>query len=417
MTGRPTSRVLVAGILAVVGLFVAVATRRPDGVVLAAPFLLVALTGVVGGRVPAIAATLTVQSRLTEGEPTEVVLAMDVTGRGLARIRLVTPAGMVVEGEMPASVEVPLRPGRHEERWLVRPTGWGVPGPIRVSVVVCDAWGTRVESSVLATEPIRVYPTEQTIRRTLSPSSLRTIAGAHLARQRGDGVEFMDVREFVRGDRAKDVNWRVSARREQLWVDQRQPERSGDVVLFIDSFAAVGSGLDSTLRRSAEVAAALIRRHVGLNDRLGLVDLGGVLRWVRPGGGTAHLYRLVDTLIETERYVSAAAKTIDTVPARALPTRSLVVALTPLLDSRGIDAVRSLRARGFDVAVVEISPEPFLSGGEGPARGLWELERESLRSDLRRRGIAVATWDGEEPLDRVVQTLAIFRSAVLRAAR
>ena len=103
-----------------------------------------------------------------------------------------------------------------------------------VSIDITDPFGTRVRRSVLATAAVRIYPVEETIRRALSPHALRTIAGAHLSRQRGDGVEFMDIREFVRGDRARDVNWRVSARRDRLWVDQRQPERSGELVLFLD---------------------------------------------------------------------------------------------------------------------------------------------------------------------------------------
>ncbi|HEX6947090.1 MAG TPA: DUF58 domain-containing protein [Acidimicrobiia bacterium] len=419
MTGRPTSRVLGGSILAIVALFLAVATRRADAVALAAPFVLISLTGLIGARAPSVDAGLTVPTRLTEEETTEVILTLETTGgRGRARARLALPIGMTLVGDDHRALEFIIEPGTHRQTWTVRAERWGVLGPVRVGLEVTDTMGTRSDSRVLATEPVRVYPIQETLRRSLSPHSLRTIAGAHLSRQRGDGIEFMDIREFVRGDRARDVNWRVSARRERLWVDQRQPERSGEVVLFLDSFASVGTNIDSTLRRSAEVAAALARRHVALNDRVGLVDLGGVLRWLRPGGGTAQLYRLVEVLIETERYASAAAKTIDVLPSRALPKRCLVVALSPLVDERGLEAIRALRARGFDVAVIEMSPGPHLPASESDlARGLWELEREAIRSDLRRRGIAVATWDGEESVDHVLQSLGVFRSAVLRAAR
>ena len=114
--------------------------------------------------------------------------------------------------------------------------------------------------------------------------------------------------------------------------------------MFLDSFSSVGDDSDDIAPRSAEVAAALVRRHIGLNDR-NFSSTSGRPAVGPSGGGTAQLYRLVDTLIETERYASAAVKTIDVFPS-ALPRRCPVVALSPLVDARGIDAIRSLRARG-----------------------------------------------------------------------
>ncbi len=420
--GRPTGRVLGAGMLAIIALFVAVVTRRADAVVLAAPFALVSVIGLTMARPPSVEARANVATRLLEGETTSLSLELTVTsGRGRARAALALPVGVkVVDGADPA-LEVRLSPGTSRLEWTVRFDRWGALGPLRVGLTFVDGLGTRSESRVVATEPVRVYPTEATIRRTLSPHALRTVTGGHISRQRGDGIEFVDIREFTPGDRARDVNWRVTARRGQPWVDQRRPERSGEVVLFLDSFVSIGDQFDSTLRRAAEVAAAVARRHVAVNDRVGMVDLGGLLRWLRPGGGTGQLYRLIDVLIETERFASSAAKTVDVLPSRALPRRCLVVALTPLLDQRGIDALRVLRARGFDVAVIEVSPAPFVPPPVGPhetlARSLWHLEREWIRDDLRQRGIAVAEWDGAEPLDPMLDSLGVFRSAVLRAAR
>lgn len=422
MTDRPTSRVLGGSILAIAALFIAVLTRRADAVVLAAPFAIVSLFGLIASRTPVVTPSFSAPSRLVEGEVTTAVLVLDVAaGKGRVRVRLSLPEGMTAVGDPNPAVEVVVTPGSHRMEWQVRADRWGVLAPLRAQLEVTDRLGTRLERGVVGTSAIRVYPTEESVRRSLSPHSLRTISGSHVSRQRGDGIEFTDIREFTPGDRARDVNWRVSARRDRLWVDQRRPERSGEVVLFLDTFVSIGGDFDSTLRRSAEVAAALSRRHIALNDRVGLVDLGGVLRWLRPGGGTAQLYRLVDLLIETERYASSAAKTVDVLPARALPRNSLVVALSPLIDSRGVDAVRTLRGRGFDVAVIEVSPDTLLSPPADHtarlARGLWEIERHAMRSDLRARGIAVAGWDDDAPVEPVLDALGIFRSAVLRAAR
>ncbi len=419
--GRPTGRVLGSAILAIAALFVAVLTRRADAVVVAAPFALVSLAGLAMTRTPSVEARAVSATRFVEGEATDLALEVVASGRGRMKINLSLPVGVEVIGGADPALEIPLSSGTHRVEWKIRFDRWGSFGPLRIGVTTTDRLGTRSESRVASTEPVRVYPTEATVRGTLSPNALRTVTGGHLSRQRGDGIEFVDIREFTPGDRARDVNWRITARRDQPWVDQRRPERSGEVVLFLDSFVSVGDQFDSTLRRAAEVAAAVVRRHIGVNDRVGLVDLGGLLRWLRPGGGTAQLYRLIDVLIETERFASSAAKTVDVLPARALPRRCLVIALTPLIDPRGIEALRMLRARGFDVAVIEVSPTSFVPAPidhrQAVARSLWHLERDSTRADLRRRGIAVAEWDGSEPLDTVIDSLGVFRSAVLRAAR
>jgi uncharacterized protein (DUF58 family) len=416
---RLTVRVVGSGIIAVTALFVAVLARRADAVVVAAPFALLAFAGL-AVRVPEVSARVVVPERLLENEQTPVVLELDVVG-AKGRVRATPFASRGLELADDAGAEILIGPGSHRLEWDVRSVRWGLMGPVRVALVVTDRLGTRAVRRVISSGPVRVIPLEETVRRVVAPHALRTIAGAHLSRQRGDGVEFADTREFTQGDRARDVNWRVTARRGELWVDQRRPERSGEVVLFLDTFASVGDDADSTLRRGAEVAAALASRHIGVNDRVGLVDLGGLLRWMRPGGGTSHLYRLIDTIVETEQFASSAVKTIDVLPARALTRRCLVVALTPLIDARGIDAIRTLRARGFDVAVVEVVPSGFLPEPRGDrarlARRLWEMEREALRAELRGRGVAVAEWKAGEPVDSVLDALGVFRLAVLRAAR
>ena len=61
-------------------------------------------------------------------------------------------------------------------------------------------------------------------------------------RSRADGLEFADTRAFVPGDRLRSVNWRASARRGELIVNERHPDRNADVVLFLDSFAEARGG-------------------------------------------------------------------------------------------------------------------------------------------------------------------------------
>jgi uncharacterized protein (DUF58 family) len=98
---------------------------------------------------------------------------------------------------------------------------------------------------------------------------------------------------------------------------------------------------------------------------------------------------------------------------RTLPPHALVIALTPLLDERSMRALVDLRARGFDLAVVDISPVPFVEPGSGPldelAFRLWLLRREALRSSYLRLGVPVVEWRQGQPLQAALEEVRTFR--------
>jgi uncharacterized protein (DUF58 family) len=156
-------------------------------------------------------------------------------------------------------------------------------------------------------------------------------------------------------------------------------------------------------------------------DRVGLVTFGGVLRWLMPGSGLQQRYRLVDAVLETEVEFSYAWKDVNVIPARVLPPKALVIAVTPLLDQRSVVALLDLRARGYDLALVEVSPVPFVEPSESEsdrlAYRLWLLRREELRSRFQRLGVAVGRWDDEAPLAAAVEGVRAFRRHALLARR
>jgi len=135
-------------------------------------------------------------------------------------------------------------------------------------------------------------------------------------------------------------------------------------------------------------------------DRVALVSFGGTLDWLTGSAGTGQLYRIVDALIASDVRLSYAWKDVTHLPRRLLPARALVVAFTPLLDPRGIGALLDLRARGYDLAVVEISPLAHAPADEAahllPVR-LWRLQREALRARFETLGVPVARWEHRTP--------------------
>jgi uncharacterized protein (DUF58 family) len=400
--------------LAALGLLGALALRRPELVVAAAPFALVVALGA-RARDPRVAVAFTMDAERTlEGAAEDVTLTVR-SERAVDRLELLLdlPAGVqVAEGHVAQSLR--LHAGEERELDLaLRCMRWGVYDLGAVRVRARDPWRLMTwESQVGASHRLKTYPRPLTLRRLLAPMETQAFAGNQVARTKGDGVEYADIRDFVPGDRVRSINWRASARRQELMVNERHPERNTDVVLFVDSFADVRDGSRSVLDDAVRAAAALAAKYLEHRDRVGLVGFGGVLRWLQPGMGSTQRYRLVETLLETGVAPTYTWRDVNVIPARILPPAALVLALSPLVDPRFVVALEDLRGRRYDVAVVEVDPVPLVRPGrtevERAAYRLWLLEREVHRWRLESRGIGIATW-GDNALDTVVEEVRTFR--------
>jgi len=399
--------------LAAVGLVAGLAAGRVELVALAAPFALAAALGASLAREPRIAGRLTLdRERALEGEDVQATLELRGTGDA-ARIDVVLPLPdeLVAKGGG-NPVAIPAGTDRVELRLGCARWGAFRVGPALVRAHDALAFHTW-EADVGVMQPLRVYPSVETMRALLEPLETQVYVGNQVARTRGDGIEFADIREWTPGDRLRRVNWRASARRGDLWVNEQHPERNTDIVLFLDTFTDVSLGHRGTLDLTVRAAASLAHRYLQRKDRVGVVSFGGFLSWLLPASGTKQLYRIVDSLLQMGIVLSFAAKNIDILPPRTLPPRALVLALTPLLDSRSTAALVALRARGFDLVVVEISPLPFVEPKRDELADLsyrlWSLSRDAQRAQYERAGIPIVPWTEGEALDAVLEEVRAYR--------
>lgn len=61
------------------------------------------------------------------------------------------------------------------------------------------------------------------------------MTGAHLARKRGDGTEFHQMREYRTGDSLRQIDWKATARARRLISREYQEEKNQRVALLLDS--------------------------------------------------------------------------------------------------------------------------------------------------------------------------------------
>ena len=403
-------------VLSATGLLAALVTGRPELVALTAPFLLTLAAGLLLGQRPRLQATVELGAeRAFEGDEVEATIALSA-GPAVQQLEVylrLPPDLVVTEGRNPLALR--LARGEHRELSLrLRAGRWGGHRLAPLHVRASGPLGLVTWEAVLpGTSELRVYPREDALRRALQPRETQLYAGNEVSRRHGEGIEFADLRRFSPGDAVRRVNWRASARRGELWVNESHPERNTDVILFVDSFAEARLDRSSTLDLAVRATATLADAYIGRRDRVGLVGFGGILRWLVPGTGTVQLYRIVDALIDTEIVLSYYWRDLQVLPRRTLPPNALVLALSPLLDERSVGALLDLRARGFDLAVVDVSPLPFTprpaAGLGAVAYDIWALRREALRHRLQQAGVAVSEWQPGLPLQGVLEEVRSFR--------
>ena len=416
MSGLASPRLRHYAVLAALLMLAGLATGRAEPVALAAPLLVFLAAGLLLGRTPRLDTEIRLEKpRLTEGETAVVKLDLDFQPRPY-EVELAPPQ---VPGLRWTGGERLLRPahGRLAERLELRAERWGGHRLDTFQVRAHDRLGLFTwRGEVAADEQLRVYPPAEAVRRLALPLETQPGAGAIRSRARGEGLEFAEVRPYQPGDHVRRINWRASGRRSALMVNEHHPDRSSDVVLFVDAFSELEPGVDSPLVAVVRLAAAIAQAHLRRRDRVGVVGFGGVVRWLQPGSGTAQVYRVLDALIDTRARLSYAWKGLTAVPPRTLPAHAQVLAVTSLTDERTTAALESLAARGYDLSVIEVGPPAYLppadSEPERRARRVYEMRRAVVRDRFFARGVAVAGWMPGRPVESLLAEIEEFRRAV-----
>ncbi|KQZ05133.1 MULTISPECIES: DUF58 domain-containing protein [unclassified Microbacterium] len=273
-------------------------------------------------------------ARVRLGEPVEVRLRL--ANRGARRIRAtVRDAWQPTAGAPAARLRFDVPP--HEARTARLPLLPRRRGELRTEFAIIRSVGplglAGVQRRMDAPGAIRVLPPFHARRHLPSRLvRLRELDGNTSVQVRGRGTEFDSLREYVRGDDVRSIDWRATARASTTMLRTWRPERDRHVVIVIDTgrTAATRVGDGTRLDAAFESALLLAALAARAGDHVHLVAFDRVVRARVTGvDGPALLPALVDALAPVE------AQLIDTdwdgafAQARALAVHpSLLVVLT-----------------------------------------------------------------------------------------
>lgn len=254
--------------------------------------------------------------------------------------------------------------------------------------------------------PILVSPGKEKLGRATVPIyRTRPWWGQIPARAPGLGTEFWSIRSYASGDERRRINWKASARLDDLLSNEFEGERSGDFILVLDAReeAAAGTAYENAIEMGVRAAVSLAEHLLEGRNRVGLITMRAVLDWVYPAFGRRQLNRIVESLVHVRPGGQWRLKHLPWILGRFFPSGSHLIIISPEIDASTRAAIIEMKARGFDALVLSPSAiELEMSQAEDNARTetayeILKLER-SAELGLLRSYADVADWRPGEPL-------------------
>jgi uncharacterized protein (DUF58 family) len=287
-----------------------------------------------------LAPTRELPDRVRLGETVESALLLSNTGR--RRVNAVVRDGWQPSaGAAPTRVRVTIPAG--ERRAITTALTPFRRGERRNAHVTVRSYGpiglAARQATLLAPGAIQVLPPFHSRRHLPSRlARLRELDGRTSVMIRGQGTEFDSLREYVRGDDVRSIDWRATARRRDVVVRTWRPERDRRIVIVIDSGRTSAARIQNEPRIDTAIEASLLLAALGsrAGDRVDTLVYDRRVRGrVQGVSGTELLSRMVTVMAPIEPELIEMDWTAVPALVQAVTNRRALVVLLTSIDSPG----------------------------------------------------------------------------------
>ncbi|HMO61549.1 MAG TPA: DUF58 domain-containing protein [Ferruginibacter sp.] len=148
---------------------------------------------------------------------------------------------------------------------------------------------------------VQVYPSYMQVRKyaLLSQATVQNETGTRRMRRIGHSMEFEQIKEYVLGDDIRTINWKATARKASLMVNNYTDERSQQVYCIIDKGRLMKMPFNQLSLLDYAINSTLVLSSVCLQkqDRIGLITfdhkMGAMLAADRKPIQTANIQQLL----------------------------------------------------------------------------------------------------------------------------
>lgn len=185
-----------------------------------------------------------------------------------------------------------------------------------------------------AKKMVKVYPSFIQMRRyhLLAVSNRLQDAGVKRIRKLGHSMEFEQIKEYVRGDDFRTINWKATARKETLMINNYTDERSQQIYCLINKGRVMKMPFGGMSLLDYAINASLVLSNVALvrQDKAGLITFAENLdTFIQADKKTTQMSLLLETLYKQQtRFLEADFEKLFSVIRNRITNRSLLLLFT-----------------------------------------------------------------------------------------
>ena len=227
-------------------------------------------------RVRGITASRQCPARLSNGDDNQIRLRVESSYSFPITLSVIDEIPVVFQLR-DVCFHLKLSPGEGKTiKYTLRPTRRGTYAFGHIRVFVSDRIGLVQRRFTCAEqEKVKVYPSFLMLHRyeLLAMSDNLTEIGIKKISRVGHQTEFEQIKEYVKGDDYRTINWKASARRHQLMVNVYQDERSQQIYNVIDKGRVMQQAFRGMTLLDYAINASLVLSYVAMrrDDKAGLV--------------------------------------------------------------------------------------------------------------------------------------------------
>jgi len=183
-------------------------------------------------------------------------------------------------------------------------------------------------------ETVPVYPSYIQMRQyeLMAISNRLHELGVKKIRRLGHNIEFEQIREYVSGDDYRTINWKATARKNNLMVNRYQDEKSQEVYSIIDKGRVMKMPFNHMSLLDYAINAALVISNIAIKkgDKAGIITFAEQTGNILPAGNRGRqMHDILEMLYkENTRFLESDYEKLFVTIRRKLNRRSLILLYT-----------------------------------------------------------------------------------------